>query len=42
MYVIGSVQDRFYNTFYTEDGVRWDQLPDACALTWVQVQQFIS
>jgi len=42
MYVIGSVQDRFYNTFYTNDGVNWQQFPDSCALTKVMVQQFVS
>jgi len=42
MYVVGSVQNQFYNTFYTEDGKQWQQLPNSCAVTKVTVQALIT
>lgn len=42
IWVVASVQEQFYNTMYTTDGVNFQFPANACALTDVDVQGLVS
>lgn len=42
IWVVGSVQEQFYNTMYSEDGVTFKHPENACALINVDVQALVS
>ena len=42
MYVVARVENSFYNTFYTTNGVDWQEVPGACGLSDVEVQAAVT
>ena len=42
IFVLGSVENQFYNTYYTADGVNWKEPNQACALTLVDIHGAVS
>eukprot|EP00291_Cryptomonas_curvata_P014574 CAMPEP_0172155894 /NCGR_PEP_ID=MMETSP1050-20130122/2887_1 /TAXON_ID=233186 /ORGANISM="Cryptomonas curvata, Strain CCAP979/52" /LENGTH=1463 /DNA_ID=CAMNT_0012824859 /DNA_START=66 /DNA_END=4457 /DNA_ORIENTATION=+ len=42
IWVLASVENQFYNTYYTTDGIIWKEPNQACALTLVDVQTAVS
>lgn len=41
-FVLASVENQFFNTYYSEDGLQWKEPNQACALTHVDVHAAVS